>query len=113
MKMYGEHEYMYVMVCSYACMYEYVFMNMYKCMDICLYKNICICIHMCIRMYIRMYVCVRVCVCLYVNALLCGCLLMHVRYRVAKMHRMPHLCRSFSAEEPYNQWLFCGNSLAT
>ena len=29
-------------------------------------------------------------------------------YRVAKTHRMPYLCRSFSAKELYNQWLFCG-----
>jgi len=21
---------------------------------------------------------------------------------------MPHLCKSFSAKEPYNKWLFCG-----
>ena len=28
-------------------------------------------------------------------------------YRVAKTHRMPYLYRSFSAKEPYNQWLFC------
>ena len=30
------------------------------------------------------------------------------RYRVVKMQRMPDLSRSFSAQEPYNQWLFCG-----
>jgi len=29
-------------------------------------------------------------------------------YRVAKTHRMPYLHRSFSAEEPYTQWLLCG-----
>ena len=28
-------------------------------------------------------------------------------YRVAKTHRMPYLYRSFSAKNPYNQWLFC------
>ena len=28
-------------------------------------------------------------------------------YRVAKMHRMSYLYRSFSAEEPYKWWLFC------
>ena len=28
--------------------------------------------------------------------------------RVAKTHRMPYLCWSFSAKEPYNWWLFCG-----
>jgi len=27
-------------------------------------------------------------------------------YRVAKTHRMPYLYRSFSAKDPYNQWLF-------
>jgi len=31
----------------------------------------------------------------------------HCRYRVAKIHRMPHLYRSFSAKEPYNYWLLC------
>jgi len=31
----------------------------------------------------------------------------------AKTHRMPYLCRSFSAKEPYNSWLFCGKRLAT
>ena len=30
-------------------------------------------------------------------------------YRVAKRHRMPYLCRSLSAKEPYNYWLFWGN----
>ena len=25
---------------------------------------------------------------------------------MAKTHKMPYLCRSFSANEPYNQWLF-------
>ena len=30
------------------------------------------------------------------------------RYRVAKSRRMPYLYRSFSAKEPYNQWLICG-----
>jgi len=29
-------------------------------------------------------------------------------YRVAKTHRIPYLCRSFSAKLPYNLWLFCG-----
>jgi len=28
-------------------------------------------------------------------------------YRVAKTHRMAYLYRSFSAKEPYNEWLFC------
>ena len=35
------------------------------------------------------------------------------RYRVAKTHRMPYLYKSFSAKEPYNQWLFCGKRTAT
>ena len=30
-------------------------------------------------------------------------------HRVAKTHRMPHLYRSISAKEPYNQWLLYGN----
>jgi len=29
-------------------------------------------------------------------------------YRVAKTHRIPHLCRSFSAKVTYIEWLFCG-----
>jgi len=29
-------------------------------------------------------------------------------YRLAKMHRMPYLWRSFSAKEPRKWWLFCG-----
>ena len=29
-------------------------------------------------------------------------------YEVAYMHRMPYLCRSFSAKEPYISWLFGG-----
>jgi len=29
-------------------------------------------------------------------------------YRVSRMHRMPDLCRVFTAKEPHNQWLFCG-----
>ena len=27
-------------------------------------------------------------------------------YRVTESHRIPHLDRSFSSKEPYNQWLF-------
>jgi len=34
-------------------------------------------------------------------------------YRVAKTHRMPNLYRSFSAKEPYIQWLFCRKWHAT
>jgi len=34
-------------------------------------------------------------------------------YRVAKTHRMPYVCRSFSAKVPYNQWLFCEKWSAT
>ena len=30
-----------------------------------------------------------------------------VEYRVAQSHRVPYLHRSFSAKEPYKQWLFC------
>jgi len=29
-------------------------------------------------------------------------------YRAVKSDRMPYLHRSFSAKEPYNWWLFCG-----
>jgi len=32
-------------------------------------------------------------------------------YRVAKMHRMPDLYKSFSAKEPHKLWLFCGKWL--
>jgi len=31
-----------------------------------------------------------------------------IGYRVAKTHRIPYLCRSFSEKETYNEWLFCG-----
>jgi len=34
-------------------------------------------------------------------------------YKVAQIHRVPHLYRSLSAKEPYNQWLFRGGELAT
>jgi len=34
-------------------------------------------------------------------------------HRVAKTHRMPHLYKSFSAQEPYNWWLFCETWPAT
>jgi len=34
-------------------------------------------------------------------------------YRVAKTHRMPSLYRSFSAKEPYNQWLFSAKCPST
>jgi len=34
-------------------------------------------------------------------------------YSVAKMYRMPYLDTSFSAEEPYNYWLFCEKRPAT
>ena len=34
-------------------------------------------------------------------------------YRVAKMHRMPYLHRSYSAEQPYGWRLFCGKRSAT
>jgi len=30
-----------------------------------------------------------------------------LRYRVANTHRIPYLYTSFSAKEPYEQWLFC------
>jgi len=39
----------------------------------------------------------------------CTCLLVtHSTfvYRVTETHRIPHLDRSFSSKEPYNQWLF-------
>jgi len=29
-------------------------------------------------------------------------------HRMAVMHMMPYICRSFFAKEPYNWWLFCG-----
>jgi len=35
------------------------------------------------------------------------------RYRVAKTNRTHSLYRSFSAKEPYNQWLVCGKRPAT
>jgi len=37
-------------------------------------------------------------------------LLDDTQYRVATTHRMPYLYRSFSAKEPYNQWLFPATS---
>ena len=32
----------------------------------------------------------------------------HLSHRVVQSHRMPYLYGSFSAKEPYNQWLICG-----
>jgi len=58
------------------------------------------------------YGCVCVCVCV-----LCG--YKHVSHSalfsllVAKTHGMPHLYRSFFAEEPYYYWLFCEKWPAT
>ena len=49
----------------------------------------------------------------------CGLLILSVflhtwvRYRVARMHRVPYLCRSFFAKEPYNSRLFGGKKPAT
>ena len=49
----------------------------------------------------------------------CPCVCMRVRrqwwhwYRVAKTHMMPCLYRSFSAKEPYYEWLFCEKWPAT
>ena len=34
-------------------------------------------------------------------------------YTLAKMHRMPYLHRSFSAQKPYRLWFFCGKRPAT
>jgi len=34
-------------------------------------------------------------------------------YKMANMHRMPYLYRSFPAKEPYNSWLFRGKIPAT
>jgi len=28
-------------------------------------------------------------------------------FRVTKTHRLPYLCRSHSANKPYNSWKFC------
>jgi len=36
-----------------------------------------------------------------------------VLYRVAKTHRMPYLCKSFSVKQPDIQWLFCKKRPAT
>ena len=33
-------------------------------------------------------------------------------YWVAKTHRIPYLCRSFSAKVTYILWLFCGKRSA-
>jgi len=35
---------------------------------------------------------------------------LYVTY-VPKTQGMPYLCMSFSAKEPYNEWLFCGKKL--
>jgi len=39
--------------------------------------------------------------------------LLDIIYRVAKMHRLPYLYRSFSAKEPCNWWFCCGKRPAT
>ena len=58
-----------------------------------------VCTHKCKHMYwtVDTHICVHVYV-------------FHVKppsYRVAKTHKMPYLYRSFSAKEPYNDWLYC------
>jgi len=47
------------------------------------------------------FVCVYMCVCVCVYTYVCQAYLM-ARHRVAKIHRMPYLYRSFPAKEPYN-----------
>jgi len=63
----------------------------------------------CIYIYTHMCICVCIVQCCYLMkrpvpmCAKCGYLCICVyTYRVAKTHRMPHLYRSFSAEEPYN-----------
>ena len=34
-----------------------------------------------------------------------------MRYKIAKMHRIPYFDRSLSAKEPRNYWLFCGTRI--
>jgi len=68
--------------------------------------NICICSYQeydsCICVIWIMQI--SICMCSYQE---------HSWYRVAKTHRIPYLYRSFSAKEPYIQWLFCGKWSAT
>jgi len=62
-----------------------------------------------------------VCVCVYVcvrererdRVRVCARAISFLLYMVAKTHKMPYLQKSFSAKEPYNQWLFCENGPAT
>ena len=62
-----------------------------------------------IHIYIYIYICVyiNVYICIYIKPYNPRAILPMGWYRVAKTHRMPYLSRSFSAKEPYNQWLFC------
>ena len=54
------------------------------------------------------------CVCVYIYIYYYSRFLLSIitRYRVAKTHRMPCLCRSISAKEPHNLWLMCRKRLA-
>ena len=70
-------------------------------------------IHIYIHLYIHMYI--------YIYTHTFKHTLVHTQrcrkhtgtYRMAKIHRMPYLCKSFSAKEPCDQGLFCGKRFAT
>ena len=104
-------------------------MYIYICIYMCVYTCICIPIrvYICIRTYLYIYTYKYAYVCMYVYVshihifihfigqikiplLLPNTHQVTIHYRAAKTHRMPHICRSFSAKEPYNEWLFCGKA---
>ena len=84
----------YMQECMYICTCTCVYFSMRTCVRI----DSCMCVCMC--------ACMRVRVCVGVDTLTFPRLRTSA-YRVAKTHRIPYLYRSFSAKEPYIQWLFC------
>ena len=73
----------------YMCMYMYMCMKIYRYREQGRDMNT----HMCICMHVHTYI---------------WSPLSRNMYRVAKIHRMPYLCRSFSAKELCDEWLFYG-----
>jgi len=87
--------YIYIYICTYMCVYIHIYQ--YANMYIFVYTHIQYThIHIHIYTHTHTYVCMSICK--YAN-------------RVAKTRRIPYLYTSFSAKEPYIEWLFCGNDL--